>query len=97
MLPQYLPSTLPAEELWVIGYTLLPIPGGSPTDPRRKTLVHVHPSGDELNSVYTASLPILSTPLAFFESALAALSKHTSHTPSRPVVVRPQLFLLDAG
>lgn len=36
--------------------------------------MHVHPSGDELNSVYTAALPILSTPLAFFESALAALT-----------------------
>lgn len=50
------------------GYSLLEIPGGS-TD-TQPSLVHVHPSGDELNSVYTAALPIQSTPLAFFEAAV---------------------------
>ena len=50
------------------GYSLLDIPGGVAST--RPTLVHVHPSGDELNSVYTAALPIQSTPLAFFEAAV---------------------------
>ena len=50
------------------GYSLLDIPGG--TAGTTPSLVHVHPSGDELNSVYTAALPIQSTPLAFFEAAL---------------------------
>ena len=49
------------------GYSLLDIPGS--THDTQPTLVHVHPSGDELNSVYTAALPIQSTPLAFFEAA----------------------------
>lgn len=50
------------------GYTLLDIPGGATST--QPTLVHVHPSGDELNSVYTAALPIQSTALAFFEAAV---------------------------
>jgi acetolactate synthase-1/2/3 large subunit len=50
------------------GYSLLDIPGGAGST--RPALVHVHPSGDELNSVYTAALPIQSTPLAFFEAVV---------------------------
>jgi acetolactate synthase-1/2/3 large subunit len=42
------------------GYTLVQIPHST-----QQRLVHVHPDGDELNSVYTATLPIHATPRDF--------------------------------
>jgi acetolactate synthase-1/2/3 large subunit len=54
-------------EMTTSGYTLLDIP--SPAS----FLVHVHPSPDELGSVYRADLPIAASARAFVE-ALAALA-----------------------
>ena len=48
-------------EMTTSGYTLIEIP--NPT----QTLVHVHPSGNELGSVYRADLPMNATAAAFAE------------------------------
>jgi len=53
-------------EITTGGYSLLTVPNPS------QRLVHVHPSADELGSVYRADLPILATTRRFAE-ALAAL------------------------
>src|SRR3990172_4186384 len=53
------------------GYTLIEIP--NPT----QTLVHVHPSGNELGSVYRADLPINATAGTFAE-LLASLPAPSS-------------------
>ena len=53
-------------EMTTAGYTLLGIPNPAPF------LVHVHPSPDELGSVYRADLPIAASARAFAE-ALATL------------------------
>jgi acetolactate synthase I/II/III large subunit len=49
-------------EMTTQGYTLLDIPNP------KQTLVHVHPSPDELGSVYRADIPIASTAAAFAEA-----------------------------
>jgi acetolactate synthase I/II/III large subunit len=49
-------------EMTTQGYTLLDIPNP------KQTLVHVHPSADELGSVYRADIPITSTAAAFAEA-----------------------------
>ena len=54
-------------EMTTSGYTLLDIPNP------KQTFVHVHPSGDELGSVYRADLPIVSG-AAGFASALSGLN-----------------------
>ena len=46
-------------EMTTSGYTLIEIPNP------KQTLVHVHPSGNELGSVYRADLPINATAAAF--------------------------------
>jgi len=53
-------------EMTTAGYTLVGIPNPAPF------LVHIHPSPDELGSVYRADLPIAATARAFAE-ALAGL------------------------
>ena len=55
-------------EMTTAGYTLLGIPNPAPF------LVHVHPSPDELGSVYRADLPIAASARAFGE-ALATCSR----------------------
>jgi acetolactate synthase I/II/III large subunit len=49
-------------EMTTQGYTLIDVPNP------KQTLVHVHPSPDELGSVYRADLPIASTAAAFAEA-----------------------------
>ncbi len=64
-------------EMTTSGYTLIEIP--NPT----QTLVHVHPSGNELGSVYRADLPINATAATFadlLESLPAPSSKPWSGT-----------------
>ena len=64
-------------EMTTSGYTLLEIPNP------RQTLVHVHPSGNELGSVYRADLPINATAATFadlLESLPAPASKPWSAT-----------------
>jgi acetolactate synthase-1/2/3 large subunit len=46
-------------EMTTRGYTLVDVPNPS------QTLVHVHPGGDELGTVYRADLPIVATARAF--------------------------------
>ncbi len=54
-------------EMTTSGYTLIDIPNP------KQTFVHVHPSGDELGSVYRADLPIVSG-AASFAAALSGLN-----------------------
>jgi acetolactate synthase I/II/III large subunit len=49
-------------EMTTSGYTLIDIPNP------KQTFVHVHPSGDELGSVYRADIPIVSNVGAFVEA-----------------------------
>jgi acetolactate synthase-1/2/3 large subunit len=58
-------------EMTTSGYTLFDIPNP------RQTLVHVHPSPDELGTVYRAELPIVSTAAAF-AAALEGIKTPTS-------------------
>ena len=58
-------------EMTTQGYTLLDIPNP------KQTLVHVHPSPDELGSVYRADIPVASTAAAFVD-ALRALNVPTN-------------------
>jgi acetolactate synthase-1/2/3 large subunit len=58
-------------EITTSGYTLLDIPNPS------QFLVHIHPSPDELGSVYRPDLPIAATAMAFAE-ALAGLKPPTT-------------------
>ena len=51
-------------EMTTSGYTLIDIPNP------RQTFVHVHPSGDELGSVYRPDLPIVSGAAGFASSFL---------------------------
>ncbi|KAB2917089.1 MAG: thiamine pyrophosphate-binding protein [Hyphomicrobiaceae bacterium] len=53
-------------EMTTSGYTLLDIPNP------KQTLVHIHPSPDELGTVYRADLPMVATAAGFTE-ALASL------------------------
>lgn len=53
-------------EMTTSGYTLLDIPNP------KQTLVHIHPSPDELGTVYRADLPIVATAAGFTE-ALSSL------------------------
>jgi acetolactate synthase-1/2/3 large subunit len=55
-------------EITTSGYTMLDVPNPRPF------LVHVHPSGDELGSIYRADLPINATATTF-AAALGALPK----------------------
>lgn len=64
-------------EMTTSGYTLIEIPNP------KQTLVHVHPSGNELGSVYRADLPINATAATFvdfLESLPAPASKSWSAT-----------------
>ena len=64
-------------EMTTSGYTLIEIPNP------KQTLVHVHPSGNELGSVYRADLPINATAATFadlLESLPAPASKPWSAT-----------------
>ena len=58
-------------EMTTSGYTLIEIPNPA------QTLVHVHPSGNELGSVYRADLPVNATAATFAE-LLASLPKPAS-------------------
>ena len=58
-------------EMTTQGYTLIDIPNP------KQTLVHVHPSGNELGSVYRAELPINAT-AATFAALLDAMPKPAS-------------------
>jgi acetolactate synthase I/II/III large subunit len=49
-------------EMTTQGYTLLDIPNP------KQTLVHVHPSADELGTVYRADIPIVATAAAFADA-----------------------------
>ena len=72
-------------EMTTAGYTLIAIPNPAPF------LVHIHPSPDELGSVYRPDLPIAATARAFTE-ALAGFeppAKNRLERPRAPSCARP--------
>jgi len=73
-----------ADLIWVVGSRLSEITSSGYTlieSPRpRQTLVHVHPSAEELNRVFQADLPIQSRMVPLVQ----ALSQWPSPSPARP-------------
>ena len=79
-------------EMTTSGYTLLDIPNP------KQFLVHVHPSPDELGSVYRADLPIAATRGGLRRGAGAARAAraHRLERRSAPSCARPTRRTLDA-
>jgi acetolactate synthase-1/2/3 large subunit len=69
-------------EMTTSAYTLLDIP-----DPKQ-TLVHVHPSADELGSVYRADLPIVARTAAFAAALAEIAPAHATDRRARVAELR---------